>query len=222
MPSYYTSNGYYRGKDHPKFDGQQVLNDNAEEMFPDIPAWVEYSWSQWNRVRLSGLLRHYAYRDLVAGKRRGVMGWGAMLSGNIQPVKPVIFYYQFAYGKGIGAYLQDIAGKPISFVPDDETPGKMKASPMMGANIGVSINPTSKLQFNAMFSESRIWDVRDYCNALPESQNYKYALYGAVNCFYNITSYLQVGIEYLYGRRVTWNKGGANDSRIQTQLAFTF
>lgn len=222
MPSYYTSKGYYRGKDYPSFDGHQVLNADAEEMVPDFPAWIEYSWSEWNRVRVSGILRHYSYRDLVADKRRGVMGWGVMLSGNLQPARPVTFYYQFAYGKGIGAYLQDIAGKPISFVPDNECPGKMKASPMMGANIGVSINPSAKWQINAMFSESRIWDVEDYCNALPESQNYKYALYGAVNCFYNITSYLQAGIEYLYGRRTTWNHGGASDSRIQTQLAFTF
>lgn len=222
MPSYYTSNGYYRGKDYPEFDGKQVFNDDAEEMFPDIPAWVEYSWGPMNRIRVSGLLRNYAYRDLVAGKRRTAMGWGAMISGNLQPIKPLTFYYQFAYGHGIGAYLQDIAGKPLSFIPDDKAPGKMKASPMMGANIGVSVNPTSKLQFNAMFSESRIWGVRDYCNALEESQNYKYALYGAVNCFYNFTSYLQLGVEYLYGRRVTWNKGGANDSRIQTQLSFTF
>ncbi len=222
MPSYYTSKGFYRGKDYPSFDGKQVLNDNAEEMVPDIPAWVEYSWSDMNRVRVSGIFRHYAYRDLVAGKRRGVTGWGVMLSGNLQPIKPITFYYQLAYGKGIGAYLQDIAGKPISFVPDNAAPGKMKASPMMGANIGVSFNPTSKLQFNAMFSESRIWDVEDYCNALPEEQNYKYALYGAVNCFYNITSYLQVGVEYLWGHRQTWNIGGAHDNRIQTQLAFTF
>ena len=222
MPSYYTSKGYYRGKDYPSSDGKQVLNDNAENLVPDIPAWVEYSWSEMNRVRVSGIFRHYSYRDLVAQKRRGVTGWGVMLSGNFRPAKPVTFYYQLAYGKGIGAYLQDIAGKPISFVPDNAVPGKMKASPMMGANIGISINPTSKLQFNAMFSESRIWKVADYCNALPEEQNYKYALYGAVNCFYNITSYLHVGVEYLYGYRRTWNIGGANDNRIQTQLAFTF
>ncbi|MDE6447886.1 MAG: hypothetical protein K2L35_06165 [Muribaculaceae bacterium] len=223
MPSYYSSKGYYRGKDYPIFDGKQVLNDDAEQMVPDIPAWVEYSWSNLNnRVRLSGIFRHFAYRDLVANKRRGVAGWGVMLSGNFQPAEPITFYYQFAYGQGIGAYLQDIAGKPLSFIPDDAAPGKMKASPMMGANIGVSYNPNKKWQFNAMFSESRIWGVADYCNALPEEQNYRYALYGAVNCFYNITSYLQAGVEYLYGRRETWNKGGANDHRIQTQIAFTF
>lgn len=223
MPTYYSSKGYYRGKDYPQFDGKQVDDyGDAEQLVPDIPAWVEYSFSQWNRIRLSGMLRNFAYRDLLTDKTRHATGWGLMLSGNLSPNPKWIFYYQFAYGKGIGNYLQDIAGKPLSFIPDDSEPGKMTPSPMMGANIGVSFNPTSKLQFNAMFSESRIWDVRNYCNALDESQNYRYALYGAVNCFYNITPWLQWGIEYLWGHRQTWNIGGAHDSRIQTQLAFTF
>lgn len=223
MPTFYSSNGYYRGKDFPEFDGKQVADyGDAEQLIPDIPAWVEYSFSQWNRIRVSAILRNFAYRDLVANKTRHMAGWGVMLSGNIQPVKQIILYYQFAYGKGIGSYLQDIAGKPLSFVPDDARPGRMTASPMAGLNFGVSFNPSSKLQFNAMFSQSRIWKVRDYCNALDESQNYRYALYGAVNCFYNITPYLQWGIEYLWGRRETWNIGGANDSRIQTQIAFNF
>ena len=223
MPTYYSSNGVYRGKDFPVYDGQQVTDyGDAEQLIPDVPAWVEYSFSQWNRIRFTGILRNFAYRDLVANKTRHMAGWGVMLSGNASPSDKLIFYYQFAYGHGIGNYLQDIAGKPISFVPKDGEPGRMSASPMMGANIGVTYNVNSRLQFNAMFSESRIWDVGEYCNALDESQNYKYALYGAVNCFYNITPYLQWGIEYLWGRRQTWNIGGADDSRIQTQIAFSF
>ncbi len=223
MPSYYASNGIYRGHDFPKFDGTQVADySDAEQLIPDVPAWVEYSFSQWNRIRISGILRNFAYRDNVAGKTRHMASWGAMLSGNLSPSNAFIFYYQLAYGHGIGNYLQDIAGKPISFIPKDDEPGRMKASPMMGLNVGCTVNATSKLQFNAMFSESRIWGVGEYCNALPEGQNYKYALYGAVNCFYNITPYLQWGIEYLWGHRQTWNIGGANDSRIQTQLQFTF
>ncbi len=223
MPTFYSSRGYYRGKDYPQFDGHQVTNyADAEQMIPDVPAWVEYSFSQWNRIRVTGLLRNFAYRDLVAGKTRHMAGWGVMLSGNASPDSKWIFYYQLAYGQGIGAYLQDIAGHPVSFYPTDSKPGHMSAAPMMGANIGVSFNPTSKLQFNAMFSESRIWKVGDYCNALDESENYKYALYGAVNCFYNINPWLQWGIEYLWGHRQTWNIGGAHDSRIQTQVSFSF
>lgn len=223
MPTFYSSNGYYRGKDYPQFDNKQVANyADAENLIPDIPVWVEYSFSQWNRIRVSGLLRNFAYRDLLSGKTRHEVGWGAMLSGNLSPNPKWIFYYQIAYGEGIGNYIQDIAGHPLSFVPEDSHPGRMKASPMMGANVGVSFNPTSKLQFNAMFSEARIWNVAPYSNTLDESQNYKYALYGAVNCFYTFNNWLQWGVEYLWGHRQTWNIGGAHDSRIQTQVTFSF
>lgn len=54
------------------------------------------------------------------------------------------------------------------------------------------------------------------------ASNYRYGTYIAANCFYNITSYLQVGLEYIYGRRNTYFMGNATDSRIQTQLALTF
>lgn len=222
MPTFYSSNGYYRGKDYPNFDDKPVYNQNAENLIPDIPAWVEYTFSPWNRIRVSGILRNFAYRDLVAGKTRHKVGWGAMISGNLSPDPKWIFYYQVAYGEGIGNYIQDIAGHPLSFIPSDSHPGRVSAAPMMGANVGVSYNPTKKLQFNAMFSEARIWNVGEYANSIDESQNYKYALYGAVNCFYTINNWLQCGIEYLWGHRQTWNIGGADDNRIQTQISFTF
>ncbi|MDE6693851.1 MAG: hypothetical protein K2K05_10740, partial [Muribaculaceae bacterium] len=222
MPTWYASNGVYRGKDYPVFDGKQVANyADAEQILPDVPAWVEYSASKWNRVRLSALLRNFAYRDLVADKTRHMAGWGLMLSGNLQPSKPLILYYTVAYGKGIGAYLQDLAGMPLSFVPQNSKPGRMTASPMAGIHFGATYNINSRWQANAMVSESRIWDVKDY--AVAESNtDYKYALYAAGNVFYNITPYLQWGVEYVWGHRQTWDIGGAHDSRIQTQLQFTF
>lgn len=222
LPTWYSSNGIYRGKDYPIFDGKQVSNyADAEQMIPDIPAWVEYSASDWNRVRVSGILRNFAYRDLVANTSRHMLGWGAMLSGNLNPAKPLIIYYQAIYGKGIGAYMQDISGMPLSFIPDNSRPGRMTATPMAGVNIGFTYNISDKWQVNLMGSESRIWDVRDYAIA-DDDTNYKYALYAAGNVFYNITSYLQWGIEYVWGHRQTWNDGGAHDSRLQTQLLFTF
>ncbi len=93
---------------------------------------------------------------------------------------------------------------------------------MLGANIGITYNATPRLQFNAMFSESRIWGGATTATPSPKRRTINTPLYGAVNCFYNITSYLQWGIEYLYGRRVTWNAGGADDSRIQTQHCLHF
>ena len=102
----------------------------------------------------------------------------------------------------------------------------MSANPMMGINLGVTYNFNSKWQVNAVASEARIWNVGPYAqeNATEEGHfnDYRYGFYFAANGFYNITSYLQVGLEYLYGRRGTWNVGSGFDNRIQTQFMLTF
>lgn len=220
MPTYYNSNGMYRGKDYANMRGKYV-DATVEDLVPDIPLWVEYQASPSNRVRATAIIRDFMYRDLVKDVRRSVVGWGTMLSGNFSFCEPLTFNFQAVYGKGIGNFLQDIAGRPLSYTPSNSDLGKMQANPMMGLVFGASYNVTPKLQFNAVGSYSRVWDVEDYA-VINDNANYKYADYVAANCFYNITNYLQWGIEYLYGRHATWNKGAANDSRIQTQLSFTF
>lgn len=220
MPTYYSSNGIYYGKDYPIYDGHQV-DISAEQYIPDIPAWAEYTFSPDNRIRLTGILRNFHYRDRVESKTRYTPGFGLILSGNLRPVKPLLLYYQFAYGKGIGAYIQDLAGIPCSYTPDSKHPGKMKGTEMAGLTVGATYEYSDRLQFNAMFSESRVWNVMEYATR-QDNANYKYGLYGAVNAFYKITPYLTWGVEYLWGHRQTWTEGGAHDSRIQTQLAFHF
>lgn len=222
MPTYNSSLGYYRGHDYPDLDNKDLSTMDYDQFIPDVPVWFEYSWSTWNRIRVSAIYRGFRYQDRIEDKSRVTSGWGLMLSGNAQPSKNWILYYQWAYGKGIGNYIQDIAGHPYSFIPDNSNPGRISASPMMGLDFGVSYNPTSRLQFNAMFSEARIWGVRTYADLQDEMLNYKYALYGAVNCFYNLNSFLQFGVEVLYGHRQTWNQGGADDWRTQAQVSFSF
>ncbi len=221
-PSFYASNGVYRGQDYPAYDGKMLSNTDAyDQVVPDIPMWVEYQKSPSMRVRLSGLIRNFLYKDMLTGKRRSTLGWAVMLSGNVQPVEPWTLYVQAVYGQGIGAYLQDAAGLPLSYIPDDSHPGKMKATPMMGLNLGSSLNIGKRWQWNIMASEARVFGVRDYATANPDN-DYRYGFYFATNVFYNITSYLQWGVEYLYGIHGTWANANGHDNRVQTQLMFTF
>lgn len=229
-PTYYHSSGRYYGPDYKDYDdedGNLVANPNYySQNIPDIPMWVEWSVSRYNRVRVSGLLRNFVYRDVVDNRKRHVFGWGLMLSGNYNPVEPLILYFQGVYGKGIGNYIQDLSGLPLSFTPSSEDIGRMTANPMMGVTLGATYNFNKRWQANAMVSEARIWNVAPYAeeNSTPEGHlnDYKYGFYFAVNGFYNITSYLQVGLEYLYGRRGTWNVGSGFDNRIQTQFMLSF
>ena len=231
IPSYYSSNGIYRGKDYKVWKGEEIAGQPVadptayNQNIPDIPMWIEYAASANNRIRLSGIVRNFSYRDLIDKEHRDVVGWGMMLSGNYSPVEPLIFYGTAAYGKGIGAYIQDIAGIPVSYVPSDSKPGEMSPTPMMGWMAGATYNINSQWQVNVMGSQARIWDVEPYATAASSTpdnlNNYKSGLYLCGNVFYNISSYLQVGMEYLYGKRTTWNAGSASDNRIQMQLLFT-
>lgn len=231
MPTYSTANGVYRGKDFKVWKGEEIVGQPVADPtaynqdVPDIPMWIEYAATPLNRIRLSGIIRNFNYRDLLAGKHENTVGWGTMLSGNLNPVKPLILYGTMAYGEGIGNYIQDIAGIPVSFIPNDAKPGKMTASPMMGWMGGITYNFNSQWQANAMISGTRIWDVEPYAIAAASTpnaiNNYKSAFYTAANLFYNVSSYFQLGVEYLYGSRQTWNVGKAHDNRIQMQMMFT-
>lgn len=234
-PTFNSSNGVYLGEDFRSHYGHQV-DASVDELFPDVPMWIEYQASKQNRVRLSGVLRSFAYQDMVQKKRRHLLGWGAMLSGNFSFWQPLTFNFQGVCGRGIANYIQDLAGRPLSFTPKSDELGRMEANPMLGLVFGASLNATSRLQFNVVGSYTRIWNVGDYATVDDKlvadangvevmtagAPNFHYSAYLAVNCFYNFTSYLSWGIEYLYGHRTTWNLGGANDSRVQTQLCFSF
>ena len=238
MPTFYSSSGRYYGEDFTKWDGvdiegQPVCDPLASpQSIPDFPVWIEWAKSDYNRIRLSGIARMFRYRDILEDKMEVTAGWGAMISGNLNPVEPLIFYAQAIYGQGIGAYIQDLQGIPLSFVPRNAHPGKMKPTPMMGLVFGATYNISPKWQVNAMGSYTRVWDVAPYARAATEKDadgavmpgnfnNYKYGVYAAGNVFYNISSYLQVGLEYIFGRRCTYGAGAANDSRLQMQFQFT-
>ena len=138
------------------------------------------------------------------------------MSGNAQPFDKLKFNYQFVYGEGIANYIQDIAGMDVSYLPSNSKPGKMKATPMMGWVLGASYQANEKWQFNVLGSQSRVWKTETYDN------DYKYALYFGANAFYQISSFLQWGVECLWGYHASYGQGNGNNTRIQTQIKFPF
>ncbi len=229
-PTFYSSTGNYNGTDYTTWNGHQINGEQVcdptayNQVVPDVPMWIEWAHSDTNRIRISGLVRTFNYLDMLRDRRQVTMGWGLMLSGNASPIKPLIFYAQAVYGKGIGAYIQDLAGLSLSFTANEEKPGYLTPSPMMGLDFGVTYNVNPKWQVNGVFSHTRIWRVEHAAiTGMKDNvfNNYKYAYYAGGNVFYRISSYFKWGIEYLYGQRMTWNMGSAHVSRVQTMVMFT-
>ncbi|MDE6466533.1 MAG: hypothetical protein K2L44_07495, partial [Duncaniella sp.] len=86
------------------------------------------------------------------------------------------------------------------------------------------------LQYNfspSLFCTDMYSHVRTYAgeytdSSVPWGTGYKYAQYVLGNLFWQVTPIVQVGVEYIYGRRVDFDRSQAHDNRIQAMLQVSF
>ncbi len=104
-------NGVYRGKDYRHEYGGVSVTSEASQKAPDVPAYIEYAASDQNRIRLSGILRNFFYRDLITSKTRYLAAWGASLSGNFQLLQAADLQFPGRLWRRVSAnYLQRYLG----------------------------------------------------------------------------------------------------------------
>lgn len=199
---------------------------SVNQRIPDIPAYVQYGWDggrSW--LRLSALMRNTMYRDLVKDRNHTVTGWGVKLSGSaLAGTSPLRFYYQMAYGRGIGGYIQDFAGLGLDLYPSHNKPGKLANVEAWGGYLGAQYTFSPKLYATLTYSQSRAYPDKtsaETSTGVWDAQ-YSYAQYVCGNVFYTIVPGLQCGIEYLYGRRVDLDGLSRHDNRINAMLQFNF
>lgn len=189
---------------------------SVSQRIPTIPLYIQYSFSGGSYLRLAGLVRNLQYRDLTEAKNRDKAGWGIALSGTANITPSLCAYYQGAYGKGMSSYIQDLAGLGLDLSPCPGEPGRMAATEAWGAYGGLQYTFSPRVFCSATYSHVRAYPK------VAASDQYSYGQYVVANVFYNVTSYFQTGIEYLWGRRVDMNGAQCHDNRINLQAQLTF
>lgn len=197
-------------------DGTATVN----QRIPAIPLYLQYGWDGGDsHIRLSGLVRPIQYRDLVAGKNHTPVGWGVQLSGLAKVLPALTLYYDATYGQGISNYLQDNTGLGLDAVPEADRSGKCRLMNSMGLTAGMTINLTSRLSFNAVYSHVTNWAPS---GTAPGEEQYRYGDYAAANLIYAVNKIIGVGVEYDYGHRKSFDDASLHSNRLQAQLSVTF
>ena len=195
---------------------------SINQRLPSIPLYLQYGFGENSKnghIRASAVLRDMQYRDAVSGKNRGKFGWGVQLSGLVNTNSNSLeFFYQAVYGKGITSYYQDCNGLGEDFVPST-IDGKLTAVKSWGGYLGATINYTKNLCTSLMYSQVRLYPQNNFSGW---DNLYRYAQYGLCNLIWTPKSYLQVGLEYLYGRKVLMSHEKAHDNRIQGMIQISF
>ena len=208
------------GVEMPSVDGTPAkdVRINKQRM-PDIPAYVQYSWTKGSHVRVGGILRSMTYEDEVSNKAKSITGWGIQASataglGNFRA------YGQFTYGKGIAQYLNDMSNLNVDIVPVADEAGRMQVLPMRGWFAGLQYNFSKRVFASTSYSQSRLF-TKD-CYAHFNETQYKKGQYLVANVFWNVTHNFQVGVEYLHGWREDFNDLSREANRINLSAQYNF
>lgn len=195
----------------------------VNQRVPDIPFYVQRSWADGEgKVRLSGMVRNLFYRNLAAEKNVDVVGWGIKASGKSPIAGGLKCYWQALYGKGIAGYIQDLGGSGMDLMPDPENPSHLKAVKAWSGYAALQYDFNPDLFCTAVYSHVRTYADMNESMAQDFTRGYRYAQYVGCNIFYNVNSIVQVGAEYLYGRRVDYSGAQAHDNRIEAMLKVSF
>ena len=190
------------------------------QRMPDIPLFIQRSWANdkgW--LRASAIFRNLQYRGGNSGgavqlENKSAFGWGVKLSGKTPICGGLSANYQAVYGKGIASYIQDFSGEHLDLVPI-KGENKLQSVPAWGAYGSLQYDFGKCCFINFTYSQVRSY-AKDFGSEWGDL--YKYGQYVTSNLIFNISSFAQVGVEYLWGRRMNYNGIQAHDNRLMLML----
>lgn len=189
---------------------------------PDIPLAGKFSWNEGNSwVRASAIFRTLTYRDLVSQKNHSKFGYGFQVSGAVNFLDKLTLFYQGVWGKGIGSMVQDTVDEGLDMTPTDDGNA---LSPVMawGGFTSLLYDISRKFSASVTYSQFRTYAHRYAGGTTTWDNQYRYAQYFSSNVFYQVTSYFQTGIEYIWGRRTNYDGLKCSDNRIQAAFQLSF
>ena len=198
--------------------GDDTQTAKCPDYLPNLVAMLQYQWNSGkSHVRLSGLLRGIAYRDLVAQQNRTITGWGLQLSAVAKIASPLTMYGIVSYGCGHASYSGDLSVGNYDLVARPGKPGELYAPAMVGFTWGATYYFRPNL-----YATVALGELKYLPKYRPDDDEYRYGLYGAVNCQWEITPRFTCGVEYLAGKRMNFDRTHGNANRINAMVQLSF
>lgn len=188
---------------------------------PDLPVYLQYELSPFTHIRLSSVIRTLSYYNLVSQKRTSVTGYGAKLTSSIKTGN-VITYIMAQAGEGIANYLKDNDGFGLDLVPGDISTGKYSRTKSWGCLCALQYDITPTIATTAMWGYMRNY-VNRYDGGLTSyGDHLKYDQYAAANVIWRASQFVNIGVEYNYGIKHTFDNASIHNNRLSAMVRVGF
>lgn len=200
--------------------GDEYIHVGAQRC-PNIPIFVQYNWrnDSRNHIRIGAIMRDISYTDKVKGTDTDKVGWGAQASV-LATMGKLQLKGQFTVGEGIGSLVNNISNVGVDVVANPNEPGRAMMLTSESWYAGVQYNFNSKWFASAAYSQTALHSRNGYGEAHPEG--FRKGQYAVANVFYNVSPNLQLGLEYLHGWRVDFDKRTFNANRVNLSARYDF
>lgn len=193
---------------------------DINQRVPDIPFYVQWDWTEDSHIRLSGVYRTLQYRDFVANRNRSLPGYGLKLTSAVE-MGPVMGYAMVQAGKGIANYMKDNADFSLDLVPS-AIAGRYTQTKGWGGLCAVECDYNPR-----MFSTFMYGYLRNYVDAydggvIERGQHMKYEHYVAANFIWKISKFVNVGLEYNFGKKKDFAGSSLSNNRVTAMMRVGF
>lgn len=209
------------GIEMPSVDGttNNDLSISTQRM-PNFTASAQYNWNSNSHLKLGAIMRSMTYSSAVHDRAYSTTGYGLQASTTFTVTPKWQVFGQVNYGKGIAQYLTDLSNLNVDLVPDPDRAGRMQALPMLGWYAGLQYNITPNVFVSGTYSLSRLYSENGYPSENPDT--YRKGQYLVANAFWNVSSNLQVGVEYLRGWKTDFSSDTRHANRLNALVQYSF
>jgi hypothetical protein len=197
---------------------------------PDLTSNVRYV-GDYGHVQVAGIARKLTFQPGPGDSALDALGYGINLTSSFHPwayltctprsgdestpLSQSRILGQFAAGRGINRYLQDVNGLGLDATYDPIN--RFRTIPSYGWFVAYEQWWTKKLISNFTYGQ----DANELTDTLPDN-TYQRANYVTANLIWLPLERMGVGLEYLYGFRKNKDGQRGEDSRIQMGFQYKF
>ena len=197
---------------------------------PDLTTNVRYN-GDYGHMQVAGIVRKLTYQPATGNSALDDVGYGINLTGSFHPwaclcdtprsgdcatpMSKSRFLGQFAAGRGISRYIQDVNGLGLDATFDPVT--GFRTIPAYGWFMAYEQWWAKKWASNFTYGQ----DAFDLTSTLP-GNTYQRANYVSANIIWLPVDRMGVGLEYLYGMRKDKDGQKGDNSRIQMAFQYRF
>jgi len=203
-----------------------ITGGQGVNLVPDLIAREFIELKKGGHVQVAGVLRQIR-GEAIPGNVRSTWGAGGSVSGDVKvPVKDLTdrFMFQVNGGSGIARYINDLNSAGGMDAVFDTTSGALRALPVLGWYVGYEHRWKEWRQLETMNLRSTVlWSlvvVDNYDFQPPDA--YRKTNRFALNLVFSPSSRVDVGAEYIYGRRENHDRQHASANQIQLVGLFRF